>query len=40
MVFGDLNDPSSEVSRILASTMVRALREDLGTKPQVFYIGL
>ena len=40
MAFGDLNDPSSEVSAILASTMVRALREDLGTKPQVFYIGL
>ena len=40
MVFGDLNDPSSEVSALLAETMVRALREDLGTKPKIFYIGL
>jgi molybdopterin-containing oxidoreductase family iron-sulfur binding subunit len=40
MVFGDLNDPSSEVATVLADTMVRALREDLGTKPKVYYIGL
>jgi tetrathionate reductase subunit B len=40
MVFGDLNDPSSEVAKLLASGMVRALREDLGTKPQVYYMGL
>jgi Fe-S-cluster-containing dehydrogenase component len=40
MVFGDLNDSSSEVSTILANTMVHGLREDLGTKPKVFYIGL
>jgi molybdopterin-containing oxidoreductase family iron-sulfur binding subunit len=40
MLFGDLNDPSSEVAKLLANTMVRALREDLGTKPKVYYIGL
>jgi molybdopterin-containing oxidoreductase family iron-sulfur binding subunit len=40
IVFGDLNDPSSEVSALLADTMVRALREDLGTKPKIFYVGL
>jgi len=40
MVFGDLNDPSSEVAEILANSMVRALREDLGTKPKVYYVGL
>ena len=39
-IFGDLNDPSSEVAQVLANTMVRALREDLGTKPKVYYIGL
>jgi Fe-S-cluster-containing dehydrogenase component len=40
MAFGNLNDPTSEVSRLVANRMVRALREDLGTKPKVFYIGL
>jgi tetrathionate reductase subunit B len=40
MVFGNLNDPSSEVSQLVANTTVRALREDLGTKPKVYYIGL
>ena len=40
MVFGNLNDPSSEISKLLADTMVSALREDLGTKPKVYYIGL
>ena len=40
LVFGDLNDPSSEVSRIVADTVVHGLREDLGTKPKIYYIGL
>ena len=40
MVFGDLNDPASEISGVMANSMVRALREDWGTKPKVFYIGL
>jgi molybdopterin-containing oxidoreductase family iron-sulfur binding subunit len=40
LVFGDLNDPSSGISKLVAGTMVRGLREDLGTKPNVFYIGL
>jgi molybdopterin-containing oxidoreductase family iron-sulfur binding subunit len=40
MTFGNLNDSSSEVSQLLANTMVHALREDLGTKPKVFYMGL
>ena len=40
MVFGDLNDSSSEVAQVVASRRVRALREDLGTHPKVFYIGL
>lgn len=40
LVFGDLNDSSSEVSRLLENNMVRALREDLGTRPKVYYIGL
>jgi molybdopterin-containing oxidoreductase family iron-sulfur binding subunit len=40
LVFGNLNDSSSEAAQLVANNIVRALREDLGTKPCVFYIGL
>lgn len=37
---GDLNDPDSEISQLVANNTVKRLRPDLGTKPKVFYIGL
>lgn len=37
-VFGDLNNPDSEVSRLLASHPYYRLREDLGTAPRVYYL--
>ena len=37
---GDLNDPESEVSRLIAGNPTRRIREDLGTEPKVYYIGL
>ncbi len=36
--FGDLNDPNSNVSKIIATTPTFRLREDLGTDPNVYYI--
>lgn len=36
--FGDLNDPNSEVSRIIAEQPTLRLREDLGTEPNVYYL--
>jgi len=36
--FGNLKDPNSEVSRIIAETPTLRLREDLGTDPNVYYI--
>jgi len=36
--FGNLNDPNSKVSQILAVNATFTLREDLGTKPSVYYI--
>ena len=38
MVFGDLNDPQSEVSRLARSGRATKLLEELGTKPQVIYL--
>ncbi len=37
---GDINDPNSEVHRLIATGGVKRLKEDLGTNPKVYYIGL
>ena len=36
-VFGDLNDPNSEIRWVLANKRVFVLKEDVGTKPRFFY---
>ncbi len=38
-VFGDLNDPNSEVSKLIAANPVTVLRPEEGTHPNIFYIG-
>lgn len=38
-VFGDINDPKSEVSMLLATNAVQTLKPEMGTNPRVFYIG-
>ncbi len=37
-IFGDLNDPDSEVNRILGKFRSWRLKENLGTNPKVFYV--
>jgi molybdopterin-containing oxidoreductase family iron-sulfur binding subunit len=37
---GDLNNPESEVSQIVANNPVKRIREDLGTEPKVYYLGI
>ncbi len=37
-VFGDLDDPSSEVSRLIISRRGYQLRPEMGTKPSVYYL--
>jgi len=36
--FGDLNDPQSNVSRLLRENKAVRLQESLGTEPSIFYI--
>ncbi|MCP4132348.1 MAG: 4Fe-4S dicluster domain-containing protein [bacterium] len=38
-VFGDLDDPGSEISKIVESRGVERLLEEMDTKPKVFYIS-
>jgi Fe-S-cluster-containing dehydrogenase component len=37
-VFGDLNDPNSEVSLLLAKNPSRVMQPEMGTKPFLFYL--
>jgi molybdopterin-containing oxidoreductase family iron-sulfur binding subunit len=39
LVFGDLEDPESEVSRLSRSSRGSKLLEDVGTKPKVTYLS-
>jgi Fe-S-cluster-containing dehydrogenase component len=38
-LFGDINDPESNVSKVLKGRTSYRLREDLGTSPRVYYLS-
>jgi Fe-S-cluster-containing dehydrogenase component len=38
MYFGDLDDPNSEISDMLAKRKYKVLAPEAGTKPQVYYL--
>jgi tetrathionate reductase subunit B len=39
LIFGDISDPGSEVSRLMATNPVTVLRPGKGTEPNVYYIA-
>lgn len=40
IIFGDLNDPSSKISKVLHENRTTVLKEGLGTEPNVYYIDM
>lgn len=38
LLFGDLNDPGSEIRKVLASSLALRRRPELGTGPNVYYL--
>jgi Fe-S-cluster-containing dehydrogenase component len=38
LVFGDLNDPNSQVAKLAANQRAFRLLEQLGTEPSVYYL--
>ena len=40
LVFGDLDDPNSKVSKLMASEKVETIHPEYRLKPRVYYIGL
>ena len=40
ILFGDSNDPKSQISKALAENAVQVIKAEMGTDPRAYYIGL
>ena len=40
LIFGDMNDPESEISQLVKEGSLKRIRADWGTEPKVYYQGL
>lgn len=39
-IFGDINDHESEIAKLIHTQSVQVMKPEIGTKPQVYYIGM
>ncbi len=39
-VFGDLNDPDSDISQFIANNRVQVLKPNTGNLPNCYYVGI
>ena len=40
LVFGDLDDPNSDIAKLVAAKKIEAYHPEYGTKPTVMYVGI
>ena len=40
LLFGDLRDPNSQISRLVATSPVQVIKPEMGTYPQAFYVEM
>jgi Fe-S-cluster-containing dehydrogenase component len=40
MVFGDLNDPDAEITRLVSTSPVQVIKPEMGTYPQTYYMDM
>ena len=40
MVFGDLNDPNAEITRLVSTSPVQVIKPEMGTYPQTYYMDM
>lgn len=40
LLFGDMNDPESEISKVAAENAIQVIKPESGTDPHTFYIAL
>jgi tetrathionate reductase subunit B len=40
ILFGDTNDPESQIAKAVAENAVQVIKPEMGTDPRTYYIGL
>jgi tetrathionate reductase subunit B len=40
LIFGDLNDPNADITRLVSTSPVQVIKPEMGTYPQAFYMDM